>query len=166
MELGRLLAEAGEDVTVKLGSNHLRVDAGTYTLVTKLIDGKFPDYEKVVPREPGHSIVGDRETLKQACARASILSNEKYRGVRLILDTDQLTIQANNPEQEEALEVIPVVYGGEPMEIGFNVSYLQEVLGVLDTEEVKLSVADANSSALIEGIGNDQSLFVVMPMRL
>jgi len=166
MELGRLLAEAGEDVTVKLGSNHLRVDAGTYTLVTKLIDGKFPDYEKVVPREPGHSIVGDRETLKQACARASILSNEKYRGVRLILDADQLTIQANNPEQEEALEVIPVVYGGEPMEIGFNVSYLQEVLGVLDTEEVKLSVADANSSALIEGVGNDQSLFVVMPMRL
>jgi len=166
MELGRLLAEAGEDVTLKLGSNHLRVDAGTYTLVTKLIDGKFPDYEKVVPREPGHSIVGDRETLRQACGRAAILSNEKYRGVRLILDADQLTIQANNPEQEEALEVIPVVFDGEPMEIGFNVSYLQDVLGVLDTEEVKLSVADANSSALIEGIGNDQSIFVVMPMRL
>jgi DNA polymerase-3 subunit beta len=98
--------------------------------------------------------------------RASILSNEKYRGVRLMLDREQLTIQANNPEQEEALEIVPVDYDGEPMEIGFNVSYLQDVLGVLDTEQVRLSVVDANSSALIEGPGNEQSLYVVMPMRL
>ena len=83
-----------------------------------------------------------------------------------IKDAEQLTIQANNPEQEEALEVVPVTYDGEPMEIGFNVSYLQDVLGVLDTEQVKLSVLDANSSAVIEGLGPDQSLYVVMPMRL
>jgi len=166
LELGRVLAEPGDDVVVRLGSNHLRVNTGTYTLVTKLIDGKFPDYEKVVPRERGSSVVGDREALKLACMRASILSNEKYRGVRLILESEQLTIQANNPEQEEALEVVPVAYDGETMEIGFNVSYLQDVLSVLDTEEVRLSILDANSSALIEGIGNEQSLYVVMPMRL
>jgi DNA polymerase-3 subunit beta len=166
LELGRVLAEAGDDVVLRLGSNHLRVDTSGYSLVTKLIDGKFPDYEKVVPRERGHSVVGDRETLKQACSRASILSNEKYRGVRLILDREQLTIQANNPEQEEALEVVAVEYDGEPMEIGFNVSYLQDVLSVLDTAQVRLSVVDANSSALIEGPGNEQSLYVVMPMRL
>jgi len=166
LELGRLLSEAGEDVVVKLGSNQLLVEAGNYTLVTKLIDGKFPDYEKVVPRAPGRSMVGNREALKQACSRAAILSNEKYRGVRLLLDAEQLTIQANNPEQEEALEVVAVTYDGEPMEIGFNVGYLQEVFGVLGTEEVRLSVADANSSALIEGLGDDQALYVVMPMRL
>jgi len=166
LELGRVLAEPGDDVVLDLGTNHLRVDTGAYSLVTKLIDGKFPDYEKVVPRERGQSVVGDRETLKQACMRASILSNEKYRGVRLMLDAEQLTIQANNPEQEEALEVVPVSYDGEPMEIGFNVSYLQDVLSVLDSEQVRLSVLDANSSALIEGLGNEESLYVVMPMRL
>jgi DNA polymerase-3 subunit beta len=166
LELGRVLAEPGDDVVLQLGSNHLRVQTGPYSLVTKLIDGKFPDYEKVVPRERGHTVTGDRETLKQACMRASILSNEKYRGVRLMLDQQQLTIQANNPEQEEAIEVVPVEYDGEPMEIGFNVSYLQDVLGVLDTDQVQLSVVDANSSAVIEGPGNERSLYVVMPMRL
>ena len=109
---------------------------------------------------------GDRDTLRQAFARASILSNEKYRGVRLILEPEQLTIQANNPEQEEAEEVVPVQYAGERMEIGFNVSYLQDVLNVLDTETVTMSVADANSSALVEGVGNEEALYVVMPMRL
>jgi DNA polymerase-3 subunit beta len=166
LELTRLLSEAGEDVLIKLGSNQLQVEASNYTLATKLIDGKFPDYEKVVPRSPGRSMVGDREALKQACARAAILSNEKYRGVRLLLDSEQLTIHANNPEQEEAREVVAVTYDGEPMEIGFNVGYLQDVFGVLDTKEVRLSVADANSSALIEGLGDDQALYVVMPMRL
>lgn len=166
LELGRLLSEQGEDVNLSLGSNHLRVGAGDYSLVTKLIDGKFPDYEKVIPKERGRTLVGDREALRQACSRASILSNEKYRGVRLIIDAEQLTIQANNPEQEEALEVVPIEYDGETMEIGFNVSYLQDVLSVLTTDEVQLSVMDANSSALIEGTGNEQALYVVMPMRL
>lgn len=166
LELGRLLDDGEESVTLQLGGNHLRVQLGSYTLTSKLVDGKFPDYEKVVPRRTGQSLSGDRDTLKQAFNRASILSNEKYRGIRLILDTDQLTIQANNPEQEEAEEVVAVSYGGDRMEIGFNVSYLQDVLNVLDTPEVQLSIADANSSALIEGAGNDEAVYVVMPMRL
>lgn len=166
LELGRLLDDGDDTVALHLGANHLRVVLGPYTLTTKLVDGKFPDYEKVVPRRVELSMTGDRDALRQAFARASILSNEKYRGVRLILEPEQLTIQANNPEQEEAEEVVPVGYAGDRMEIGFNVSYLQDVLNVLDTESVTMSVADANSSALVEGVGNEEALYVVMPMRL
>ena len=166
LELGRLLDGGAEEVLVQLGANHLRVSQGPVTLTTKLVDGKFPDYEKVVPRDISRTILGDRETLKQAFLRASILSNEKYRGVRLIVEGEQLTIQANNPEQEEAEEVVPVEYSGDRVEIGFNVSYLQDVLNVLRTEQVQFSVSDANSSALIEGTGNENALYVVMPMRL
>ena len=108
----------------------------------------------------------DRQTLKQAFQRASILSNEKYRGIRLLLQNEQLTIQANNPEQEEAEEVVPVVYEGSDLEIGFNVSYLQDVLNVLSTDQVKFSISEANSSALIEGESEPESVYVVMPMRL
>lgn len=166
LELGRLLDDGEELVTLHIGANHLRVGLGSFTMTSKLVDGKFPDYEKVVPRRAETSMIGDRNALKQAFNRASILSNEKYRGVRLILEPEQLTIQANNPEQEEAEEVVAVDYDGERLEIGFNVSYLQDVLNVLETEQVTLSVADANSSALVEGVGNEQALYVVMPMRL
>ncbi|HEY5647762.1 MAG TPA: DNA polymerase III subunit beta [Pseudomonadales bacterium] len=166
LELARLLDDGDEEVLIHLGANHLRVARGPYTLTTKLVDGKFPDYEKVVPKDLGRTIVGDRDTLRQAFQRASILSNEKYRGVRLILEADLLTIQANNPEQEEAEEQVAVAYAGDRLEIGFNVSYLQDVLNVLGTEQVQLSVSDANSSALIEGIGQDDAVYVVMPMRL
>ena len=166
LELGRLLDDGEQAVTLQVGANHLMVSLGAYRLTTKLVDGKFPDYEKVIPRRADRSVTGDRESLKQGFNRASILSNEKYRGVRLILENGQLTVQANNPEQEEAEEQVPVAYDGEKLEIGFNVSYLQDVLNVLEADEITLSVADANSSALIEGVGDDDALYVVMPMRL
>jgi DNA polymerase-3 subunit beta len=166
IELGRLLSDAEPEVLISLGSNHLRASQGEYTLTSKLVDGKFPDYEKVIPKDTSRFLNGDRETLRQAFLRASILSNEKYRGVRLLLDNEQLTIKASNPEQEEAEEVVPVEYGGGELEIGFNVGYLQDVLNVLGTDDVRLSVSDANSSALIEGPGADDSLYVLMPMRL
>jgi DNA polymerase-3 subunit beta len=166
LEMSRLLDDGDEEVLLQLGGNHLRMTRGPYTLTTKLVDGKFPDYEKVVPKDLGRTITGDRSTLKQAFQRASILSNEKYRGVRMIIDGELMTIQANNPEQEEAEEQVAVDYDGERMEIGFNVSYLQDVLNALDTEQIQLSVSDANSSALIEGMGKDDAVYVVMPMRL
>lgn len=166
LELSRLLDDGDEQVLLQLGGNHLRVTKGPYTLTTKLVDGKFPDYEKVVPRDLGRTITGDRASLKQAFQRASILSNEKYRGVRMTIDGEVMTIQANNPEQEEAEEQVAVDYDGDKLEIGFNVSYLQDVLSVLDTEQVQLSVSDANSSALIGGMGKEDALYVVMPMRL
>ncbi len=166
MELARLLDGESETVQLQLGANHLTVSTGAYTMTTKLVDGQFPDYEKVIPADASRSLEGDRHTLRQAFQRAAILSNEKYRGVRLTIDPDQLTIQANNPEQEEAEEVVPVEFQGNQLEIGFNVSYLLDVLSVLETDGVRLSVSDANSSALIEGAGEDRSLYVVMPMRL
>ena len=166
LELSRLLDDGDDEVLLQLGANHLRATQGSYTLTTKLVDGKFPDYEKVVPKDLGRTITGNRESLKQAFHRAAILSNEKYRGVRMIIEGDQMTIQANNPEQEEAEEQVAVDYDGDRVEIGFNVSYLQDVLGVLDTEQVQLSVSDANSSALIEGMGEGDAVYVVMPMRL
>ncbi len=166
LELGRLLDGDIETIELHIGGNHLRVQSGDFILTTKLVDGQFPDYEKVIPKDVSRSLVGDRETLKQAFQRASILSNEKYRGVRLIIDGEQLTIQANNPEQEEAEEIVAVDFSGEQLEIGFNVSYLLDVLSALETDQVRLSVSDANSSALIEGIGNDAAVYVVMPMRL
>ena len=166
LELGRLLAEEGDDVALSLARNHLRATFAGYSLTTKLVDGRFPDYEKVIPKEGGNVLTADRETLKQAFARASILSNEKYRGVRIVLEPDQMTVRANNPEQEEAEEIVAISYSGQRLEIGFNVSYLQDVLSALATETVRLSVSDANSSALIEGLGADDSVYVVMPMRL
>ena len=166
IEIGRILDDSDDDVVLQVSANHLRLTRGDFTLTTKLVDGKFPEYEKVIPKDGSNPVVGDRETLRQSCQRASILSNEKYRGVRLVFDKDQLTIQANNPEQEEAEEVVPVDYSGDNLEIGFNVSYLQDILGVLDTEQVRISVSDGNSSALVEGPGNDDALYVVMPMRL
>ncbi|MED5554600.1 MAG: DNA polymerase III subunit beta [Pseudomonadota bacterium] len=166
IELGRLLNDSSADVVLSLGRNHLTVKQDAYTLTTKLVDGKFPDYETVRPKETGRTLVGDRETLRHAFQRAAILSNEKYRCVRLSLEGDQMKIEANNPEQEEAEEIVAIEYDGDSLEIGFNVAYLQDVLGVIDTESVRLSVADANSSALIEAPGVDDSLYVVMPMRL
>lgn len=166
LELVRLLGEDADDVQITLAANYLRADVGSYTLTTKLVDGKFPDYDKVIPQGGESELLGARESLQQAFARAAILSNEKYRAVRMILEPEQITIQANNPEQEEAEEIVAVDYRGETLEIGFNVSYLQEVLGVLSTESIRLTVADANSSALIEEADGGDSLYVVMPMRL
>ena len=166
VELGRLLDGDQDTVQLQVGGNHLRVQAGDYTLTTKLVDGQFPDYEKVIPGDLSRNLVGDRDTLRQAFQRASILSNEKYRGVRLTVEAEQLTIQANNPEQEEAEEVVPVAFDGDQLEIGFNVSYLLDVLNVLDTDDARIRVSDANSSALIEGVGKEGALYVVMPMRL
>ena len=165
-EIARLLDEAGDEVALSVSENHMRVGHGGYSLTSRLIDGKFPDYEKVIPGDVTRVIVGDRDTLKVAFQRASILSNEKYRGVRLHVDGEQLTVRANNPEQEEAEEIINVSYDGDPMEIGFNVGYLQDVLNVLPAENVRLGVSEGNNSALIEAAGDDLACYVVMPMRL
>ncbi|NIB39496.1 DNA polymerase III subunit beta [Pseudomaricurvus alkylphenolicus] len=165
VELARLLDGQG-NVDVTLGSNHIRVATEDYTFTSKLVDGKFPDYERVLPRGGDKQVFGDREELRQAFGRTAILSNEKYRGVRLLLTDGQLTIVANNPEQEEAEEQVAVDYSGDQLEIGFNVSYLQDVTGVLSSDNVKMTLADSNSSALLEEPEGGDSVYVVMPMRL
>jgi DNA polymerase-3 subunit beta len=166
LELARLLTEQDGEVRIVLGQHHIRATTGEFTFTSKLVDGKFPDYERVLPRGGDKLVVGDRQALREAFSRTAILSNEKYRGIRLTLASGLLKIQANNPEQEEAEEEVAVEYGGSNLEIGFNVSYLLDVLGVMSTEQVRLILSDANSSALLQEADNDDSSYVVMPMRL
>lgn len=166
IELARLLQDEGAEIAVVLGSNHLRATTDDFTFTSKLVDGKFPEYQRVLPRSPNKIVLGAREELRQAFSRTAILSNEKYRGVRLQLSEANLQILANNPEQEEAEEVVSVDYQGDSLEIGFNVSYLLDVLAVLSGDTVKLSLSDPNSSALLEESEDGDSLYVVMPMRL
>ena len=164
VELSRLLSEDGIDIS--LGSNHLRVTSANFCFTSKLVDGAYPDYERVMPREGEKIVLGDRDELRQAFSRAAILSNEKFRGVRVLLSSGSLKMIANNPEQEEAEEEVSVDYSGDDLEIGFNVSYLLDVLSVLKGKDVRLSLSDANSSALVEDTSNDNAVYVVMPMRL
>ena len=166
LELARLLQNDDDEVSVILGSNHIRATTPEFTFTSKLVDGKFPDYERVLPRNADKSLLGSRMELRQAFTRTAILSNEKYRGVRLKLGADTLEIVANNPEQEQAEEQVPVSYDGEALEIGFNVGYLLDVLGVLSGDDVRFSLSDPNSSALLEESDGGDSVYVVMPMRL
>lgn len=166
LELARLLTEQDAEVAIVLGQHHIRANTGEFTFTSKLVDGKFPDYERVLPRGGDKLVLADRQGLREAFSRTAILSNEKYRGIRLTLAAGLLKIQANNPEQEEAEEEIVVDYNGGGLEIGFNVSYLLDVLGVMSTEQVRLILSDSNSSALLQEADNDDSAYVVMPMRL
>ncbi|MEH6498978.1 MAG: DNA polymerase III subunit beta [Pseudoalteromonas distincta] len=166
LELARLLGEADDLVNIVLGTHHIRATTGDFTFTSKLVDGKFPDYERVLPRGGDKIVLADRQVLRNAFSRTAILSNEKYRGIRLMLSDALLKIQANNPEQEEAEEDIGVEYSGSALEIGFNVSYLLDVMNVLGGEQVKMILSDANSSALVQEADSDDSVYVVMPMRL
>jgi len=165
IELSRLLGDG--QVTVSIGSNHIRITGADYCFTSKLVDGAYPDYDRVVPKGGDKLVVGDREQLKQAFSRTAILSNEKYRGVRIQLSDGAIHMVANNPEQEEAQEEVALSYSGEPLEIGFNVGYLLDVLGVLKGEDIRFTLSDSNSSALVEdATGDSKAVYVVMPMRL
>jgi len=167
LELSRLLADGGDEaVELVLGTNHIRATTQNFTFTSKLVDGKFPDYDRVLPKGGDKILVANRNDLRQALNRTAILSNEKFRGIRLMLAQNELKILANNPEQEEAEEIVSVEYNGAPLEIGFNVSYLVDVLGVLSTETVQLVLSDAHSSVLMHAGEDSGSRYVVMPMRL
>ena len=165
LELQRLLDGDGE-VTVTLGTNHVRAQLGGIRFTSKLIDGRFPEYGRVVPTDVGKVITAECSELRVALQRAAILSNEKFRGVRLYVRENSVTIKANNPEQEEAEETLEVQYTGDDMEIGFNVNYLLDALGAVDEDFVELGLSDANSSCLICSPAAKNTKFVVMPMRL
>jgi DNA polymerase-3 subunit beta len=166
-ELARLLDEqADEAASVGVGSNHIRVVLPGLRFTSKLIDGRFPDYTRVVPDGGTKELRADRETLRAALARTSILSNEKYKGVRLGMSAEGLRVQTHNPDQEEAEEEVEVEYEGEPLEIGFNVVYLLDILSSLEGEQVRAQFNDANSSVLITDPTNEACRHVVMPMRL
>jgi len=166
MEMARLLTDDSGEISLTFGQNHIRARVPAFTFTSKLVDGKFPDYNRVLPKGGNKVLVGNCQELRQAFARASILSNEKYRGVRVFLSNGELKILANNPEQEEAEEIVSVEYEGDSLEIGFNVSYLIDVLSTLSSKRARITLSDPNSSALIEAEEGSDALYVVMPMRL
>jgi DNA polymerase III subunit beta len=165
LELHRILGTAGK-LELAIGTNHVRAQIGDIRFTSKLIDGRFPEYGRVIPAAPSKLVLADREPLRQSLQRTAILSNEKYRGIRLTVRPDLLTLQAHNPEQEEAEDQIEVSYKGEEVEIGFNVNYLLDALSAIDVDQVEIGLTDANSSCLIRAPGTTHTKYVVMPMRL
>lgn len=166
IELAKLVGDNNELVNMQIGNNNLRISLGDFTFTSKLIDGKFPDYKRVMPRNPDKPLEVSCEELRNALSRVAILSNEKFRGIRLYVHSNQIKITANNPEQEEAEEVIDVKYESQELEIGFNVTYLLDILNTLKCDSVQLLLTDATSSVQIEDINNQSATYVVMPMRL
>ncbi|OMG56123.1 DNA polymerase III subunit beta [Azonexus hydrophilus] len=166
LELNRLLVDNDEPLNITLASNQVRFAFGSIVLVSKLIDGKFPDYERVIPPTLKNHMTVGRQMLMQAMQRAAILTNEKFRGVRVVLGENSLRLIAANAEQEEAQEEIEVQYTGDAIDVGFNVGYLLDVLNNVHSDEIQWSFNDANSSALITVPGNDRFKYVVMPMRI
>lgn len=166
LELSRLLADNDEPLQIELAANQIRFKFGQISLVSKLIDGKFPDYERVIPATLKNIVTLNRAALLQSMVRAAILTNEKFRGVRLVLAPGSMKIMAANAEQEEAQEEIEVDYNGDSIDVGFNVGYLLDVLNNSSVEAVEWGFNDANSSALLTIPGNDRFKYVVMPMRI
>lgn len=166
VELIKLLAENDDEVVIEIAPNQVKFTFGNIILVSKVIDGKFPDHNRVIPTNHDKNLLIGRIFLLQALQRVSILSNEKFRGVRLVLTGNNLRILCNNSEQEEAQEELEIDYAGEALDIGFNVSYLVDVLNNLSCENVACSFGDANSSMLLMVPGDDSFKYVVMPMRI
>ena len=164
-ELSRLL-DIEQDIQLILSHRHFRVETEEYIFTSKMIDGKFPDYEQVIPKNGKHIAIGNREELRQAFLRTAILSNEKYLGVRLTFTDHLLTIVANNTEQEEAEEKVAINYQDQDIDIGFNVSYLQDIANVIGNETIKITLSDINSSVLLEDPDSPDAVYVIMPMRL
>lgn len=165
-EMNRLLEYADNEVSVELCPNLARFKIGNTIFTTKLIDGKFPDYERVIPKHCDKTAIIDRELFRSALIRASILSSEKYKGIRITAANNILKLQAHNPEQEEAEEELDIEYDNESITIGFNVGYLLDILGAISTDFIAIDFADTNSSSVVRIPENEEALYVVMPMRL
>lgn len=165
MELSKLLEDTEENVELEFSQQQVKVTFSGITLITKVIDGKFPDYERVIPKYDNHLNM-NRIFIQQALQRAAILSNEKFRGVRFVLTEKNLSIISSNSEQEEAQEEIETDYHGEAIDIGFNVNYLIDGLDNIAGENAIFSFGDPNSSILITTPENQEFRYVVMPMRI
>jgi DNA polymerase-3 subunit beta len=166
IELIKLLGDTDDPVSIAMGSNQVRFAFGGIEIVSKIVEGKFPDYQKVIPASHKNQVSLDRVTLAQSLNRAAILSNEKIRGVRLVFTKNALSIICTNNEQEEAEEGLAIDYDGDPLDIGFNISYLLDVLNHVGSDSVTVTMGDSNSSALIQMPGRDDFKYVVMPMRI
>jgi DNA polymerase-3 subunit beta len=165
-EVLRLLEKTEGKINISVAKNNIKFELGDVQLNTKLIDGRFPDFKNVVPEASKHNLVIEKQTFKSALSRVAILSNEKYKGIRLDLSNQLMTINANNPEQDEAEESLVVDFNGDEMSMGFNSSYLMDALNVIESEVVRVSFTDTNSSCLLEDPNDESSRFVIMPMRI
>ena len=165
-ELTRFLDGTNDPVTVEMNPNHLRFSRAGAVLTTKVIDGKFPDYQSVVNQKLTETVIADRGELYDVLARTAVLTNEKYRGVRLEVESGNLKVTAHNPDQEEASDEISVEYAGQPIEIGFNVTYLMEALRALSETTVEVHMQDGSSGCLLRAPGDETTQYLIMPMRL
>ncbi len=166
LECQHLLEESEEPLEVSLTSNQVKFSFGDIELISKLVEGKFPDFQRVIPKGHKNSLIVSREVLQAALQRAAILTTDKFKGVRFTLSPNRITVQSTNAEQEEAQEEIETEYVGDNVEIGFNVSYLLDVLSNLKIENIQISLGDANSSAVITLPNLENFKYVVMPMRI
>ncbi|MCU7847727.1 MAG: DNA polymerase III subunit beta [Candidatus Thiodiazotropha sp. (ex Lucinoma kastoroae)] len=166
LELGRLLGDNDKEIKVEMSNSYIRVLLENAVFTSKLIDGRFPEYQRVMPSGSDKEVEAEKTSLRQSLTRASILSNEKYRGIRFHLKNNQLQLQAHNPEQEESEEELEVNYQGKELKIGFNVGYLLDAITAINEEIIIIELKDTNSSALIYGKNNTDSKYVVMPMRI
>ncbi len=166
LELQRLLSDAEGAIEMQFASNQAKFSFGGMEFVTKLVEGKFPDYNRVIPKNHKNSVTLGRVPLLASLQRTAILTSEKFKGVRLNIEPGTLRVASNNAEQEEAVDELDIDYGGDSIEIGFNVSYLIDALANMDQDMVKLELADANSSALFTIPENSTFKYVVMPMRI
>lgn len=166
IELIKLLDESDEEVSIEITAGQVNFTFGDIRLISKVIDGKFPDYTRVIPIGHQNSFTVDRMAILLSMQRASILSNEKYRGIRMVLANNSLRLISTNSEQEEAEEELEVNYSGEALDIGFNVTYMIDVLNNVGSENIVFSFADANSSCLVTVPNDDDYKYVVMPMRI
>lgn len=166
LEIMRMLDEGDTELCITIVANHIRVQSDGITVTSKLLDGKFPDYERVIPRGGDKVVVGNREQLKEAFHRAAAVFSEKFRGVRLKMSPASLMVLASNPEQDEVEEYLEVDYAGQELEVGFNVRYLIDFLTVAQSDLVRFTMSDANKSTLIEEVGEDaRGAYVLMPIR-
>ena len=167
-ELNRLLSNSDAILNVSISASHMNIVFDELSFTTKLIDGRFPDYQRVIPATElcTKNIIADRHILKQSLSRIAVLSSEKYKAARLEFQENNLIAVVHNPEQEEAEEHLSIEYIGDEFTIGFNVGYLVDALNAVKEDQVTLSLTDANSSCLVSGLNNDSAKYVVMPMRL
>tara|TARA_B100002051_G_C16454754_1_gene495466 strand:- start:203 stop:733 length:531 start_codon:yes stop_codon:yes gene_type:complete len=166
LELAKLLSAGDDTINLLIGPSYVVIRTDNLSFSSKLIDGKYPDYDKVFPTGDPLPLEISKEVLQSALSRASVLSNEKYRGVRFQLSENKLKLTANNPEQESAEEELDVVYQGSELEVGFNIGYLLDVLNSIETEKVKFEFYGEDSSCIIKESNSEDDVYVIMPMRL
>jgi DNA polymerase-3 subunit beta len=166
LELQRLLEDIDDSLNIDIAATQVKFSFGQVELVSKLVEGKFPDFQRVIPKSHKNTFEIGREELQRSLQRAAILTSDKFKGVRCLVEPGQLKIMSTNADQEEAQEELEIAYQGDTVDIGFNVTYLLDVLANLKVDTLKVSLGDANSSALITIPENEEFKYVVMPMRI